>query len=105
MLIKADIKEAYWIVLIHPLDKRLLGVQWREEVFIDKMLSFGLYLASKFFLQLQMHITHSLHYVDDYIIINYSIDKALIQRGILTSTLSSWGILLSISSWRALVLI
>lgn len=47
MLIKADIKEAYWIVLIYPLDKQLLGVQWREEVFIDKMLSFGLYSASE----------------------------------------------------------
>ena len=43
---KTDIKEDYWIVLIHPLDKQLLGVQWREEVFIDKMLSFGLYSAS-----------------------------------------------------------
>ena len=52
-----------------------------------------------------MHITHSLHYMDDYIIINYCINKALIQRGILKSTLSSWGILLSIPSWRALLLI
>ena len=42
LLVKADIKEAYWMVPIHPQDHRLLGVQWRGEIFIDRMLPFGL---------------------------------------------------------------
>ena len=37
-------------------------------------------------------ITHSLHYLDDYIMVTDSIDKVLIQRDILTSTFESLGV-------------
>ena len=49
LLVKADIKEAYRMVPIHPQDQRLLGVQWRGEIFIDRMLPFGLRSAPKYF--------------------------------------------------------
>ena len=49
LLVKADIKEAYRMVPIHPQDQQLLGVQWRGEIFIDRMLPFGLHSALKIF--------------------------------------------------------
>ena len=42
-------------------------------------------------------VTHSLHYLDDYIIVSNSIDKALVQRDILTSTFESLGVPLEYS--------
>ena len=103
LLIKADIKEAYWMVPIHPQDQWLLGVQWRGEIFIDRMLPFGLRSAPKIFsvvadaLQWILSIkgiTHSLHY---YIMVTDSLDKALIQKNILTSTFESLGVPLEYS--------
>ena len=38
MLAKMDIKEAYRIIPIHPDDRYLLGMQWEDDVFIDKTL-------------------------------------------------------------------
>ena len=72
MLVKADIKEGYRMIPIHPQDQRLLGVQWRGEVFIDRMLPFGLRSAPKIFSAVAdalqwilavKEITHSLHYL------------------------------------------
>ena len=48
-MIKADIKEAYRMVPVHPQDRWLLGVQWEGEVFVDRMLPFGLRSAPKIF--------------------------------------------------------
>ena len=47
--VKADIKEAYRMVLVHPQDQHLLGVQWESAVYIDKVLPFGLRSAPKTF--------------------------------------------------------
>ena len=41
---KSRHKEAYQMIPIHPQDQWLLGVHWRGEVFIDRMLPFGLCL-------------------------------------------------------------
>ena len=42
-------------------------------------------------------ITHSLHYLDNYIMVTDSLDKALIQKDILTSTYESLGVPLQYS--------
>ena len=52
-MVKADIKEAYRMVPIHPQDQPLLGIMWEDSVYIDKTLPFGLRSAPKIFLQLQ----------------------------------------------------
>ena len=39
---KADIKEGYRMVPVHPEDQYFLRVQWGDFIFIDKMLPFGL---------------------------------------------------------------
>ena len=75
MLAKVDIKQAYRNVPVHPNDRPLL---WRGQVFIDKVLPFGLRSASIIFsaiadaLQwiIQVHGVKCLfHYLDDFITI------------------------------------
>ena len=108
MLVKADIKEAYRMIPIHPQHQRLLGVQWRGEVFIDRMLPLilayvqhpNIFSAVADALQWILAVkgvTRSLHYLDDYIIVSNSIDKALVQRDVLTSTFESLGVPLEYS--------
>ena len=41
-LAKVDIKQAYRLVPVHPADRRRLGVQWQNTVYVDKCLPFGL---------------------------------------------------------------
>ena len=42
LLVKADIKEAYRMVPIHPSDQHLLEIQWEDSIYIDRMLPLGL---------------------------------------------------------------
>jgi len=46
-LVKLDLKDAYRIVPAHPADFPLLGIRWRERVYIDRALPFGLRSAPK----------------------------------------------------------
>ena len=48
-LVKADIKEVYRMVPVHPEDQHLLGVLWEGIVYVDKILPFGLCSAPKIF--------------------------------------------------------
>ena len=41
-LIKMDLKDAYRIIPVHPQDHHLLGIQWNNQVFVDRSLPFGL---------------------------------------------------------------
>ena len=49
LLAKLDLKNAYRNVPIHPDDCMLLGVQWKEQVYVDSALPFGLRSAPKIF--------------------------------------------------------
>ena len=44
-LVKADTKEAYRMLPIHPEDQALLGVQWEGIIYTDQALPFGLQSA------------------------------------------------------------
>lgn len=48
-LAKFDIMSAYRLLPVHPTDRPLLGVMWRDAQFVDGMLSFGLRSAPKIF--------------------------------------------------------
>ena len=41
-LAKIDIKQAYRNVPVHPEDRHLLGMAWNDEIYLDKVLPFGL---------------------------------------------------------------
>ena len=47
LLAKLDIKSAYGNIPMHPDDRHLLGIQWRDRLFIDTCLPFGLCSAPK----------------------------------------------------------
>ena len=78
LLVKADIKEAYRMVPVHPDDHCLLGVKWEEAIYVDERLPFGLRSAPKIFSAIadaiQWILDHqgvgpSLHYLDDFILV------------------------------------
>lgn len=73
---KADIKQAYRIVPVHPEDRHLLGVQWQGEVIIDKVLPFSLRSAPIVFtavadalqwIMVRQGVRNVAHYLDDFI--------------------------------------
>ena len=76
LMAKADIKQAYRIVPVHPDDRHLLSVQWEGQVLVDKVLPFGLRSAPLIFTALadalQWIMTRRgvypvFHYLDDFI--------------------------------------
>jgi hypothetical protein len=48
-LAKFDIESAYRLIPVHPDDRPLLGMWWREKTYIDSALPFGLRSAPKIF--------------------------------------------------------
>ena len=77
LMAKLDLKDAYRMVPVHPHDRSLL-VQWKEGIFIDGTLPFGLRSAPKIFsavadgLIWMVHsegFVHSLHYLDDFLLL------------------------------------
>ena len=77
-LAKIDIKNAFRLIPVHPTDRHLLGMQWKDGIYIDTCLPFGLRSAPKLFNILaefmawilkQQGISHLLHYLDDFLIL------------------------------------
>ena len=76
LMAKADIKQAYRMVPVHPDDRHLLAVQWEGQTYIDKVLPSGLRSAPLIFtaiadaLQWMMSekgVRPVFHYLDDFI--------------------------------------
>ncbi len=76
LLAKMDIKQAYRNIPVHPDDRYLLGMEWKNEVYIDTTLPFGLRSAPLIFsavadaLQWVMEkegVSWLAHYIDDFI--------------------------------------
>ena len=75
-LAKLDVKQAYRMVPVHPMDRLLLAMKWRGKTFIDKALPFGLRAAPLIFtaiadaLQFMMEARGAnpvFHYLDDFV--------------------------------------
>ena len=72
---KVDLESASLVVLVHPDDHHLLGMAWRDGVYLDTALSFGLRSAPKIFSAIadaflwamyEAGLTFSFHYLDDF---------------------------------------
>ena len=105
-LVKADIKEAYRMLPIHPHDQFLLGVQWEGTVYTDRALPSGLRSALKIFsavadalhwILVQKGVNNLLHYLDDFIFVAESLDEAKKNMQILVTTFASLGVPLETS--------
>ena len=75
-LAKIDIKNAFRLLPVHPADRHMLGMKWRNQVYIDACLPFGLRSAPKLFNVLadllswilqNKGVSPLLHYLDDFL--------------------------------------
>lgn len=76
LLAKIDVKSAFRLLPVHPADWHLLGMEWRELIYIDNCLSFSLRSAPRLFNILEellswivksKRISFSIHYLDDFL--------------------------------------
>ena len=77
LLAKIDIASAFRIIPVHPEDCHLLGMKWKNEIYIDKQLPFGLRSAPILFNALadalewilrERGISNVIHYLDDFLV-------------------------------------
>ena len=89
------------MIPIHPDDQSLLGVRWKDAMYIDKALPFGLRSASKIFtavadalqwILIKQGVKIVLHYLDDFILVAGSLVEANCQKDILISTCKALGV-------------
>ena len=101
LLVKADVKEAYRMIKVHPDDCHLLGVQWENSVYIDQTLPFRLRSAPKIFsaaadviqwILLNQGIHNLLHYLDDFILVAKDYAEATAQKNILIKVWEKLGV-------------
>ncbi len=87
---KADLKSAFRLCPVSPIDWPLLGIHWRGQFFVDKCLPFSLrsspYLfnlladALQWCLQHHFAVLHSFHYLDDFFFAGPADTLALLIR-------------------------
>ncbi len=77
MLAKFDVSGAFRTVPVHPDDCHLLGMHWRDSIYVDKVLPFGLRSAPKLYNAIAdgllwnlLHIDHvvGIYYLDDFLL-------------------------------------
>ena len=75
---KINIKSAYHIVPVHPVDRHLIATSWNGQIYVDGALPFGLRSAPKIFtavadtfefIMKQHGIEWVWHYLDDFVTI------------------------------------
>ena len=74
---KAGLKDAFWILPIHPSDYRLLGFSWQDKIYYDRALPMGCSVSCRVFEELSKSIEWILinkfqvstmsHILDDFI--------------------------------------
>ena len=76
LLAKIDIKSAFRLLPVHPADRHMLGMQWKDGVYIDTCLPFGLRSAPKLFnilseflawIAKESNVSFLIHYLDDFL--------------------------------------
>ena len=76
VMVKLDIKDDYRMVLVHPEDRRFLGVSWQGQLYIDCQLPFGLASSPAIFNSVAkalewilraQGVSHIIHYLDDFL--------------------------------------
>ena len=76
LLAKLDLQSAYRVIPVHPVDRKLLAVTWKDNVYLDAALPFGLRSAPKIFsavadallfVMLKNGVGEAIHYLDDFL--------------------------------------
>ena len=75
---KIDIKAAYRLIPVSPHDRRFLGMEWNNGIYVDGMLPFGVRSAPKIFSAVadavewcvaKENVNNIYHYLDDFVVI------------------------------------
>jgi len=75
---KMDIEQAYRNIPVAPCDRRLLGLEWQSQTYVEKVLPFGLRSAPIIFsavadallwIMTRRGVSWAIHYVDDFLTI------------------------------------
>ena len=78
LIAKTDIKAAYRLIPVHPIDRKWLGMKWEGKIYIDRMLPFGLRSAPKVFNSVadavewcvaREGVDYVFHYLDDFAVV------------------------------------
>ena len=78
LMAKMDIEQAYRNIPVAPSDRRLLGLEWQSQAYVDKVLPFGLRSAPLIFsavadallwIMQRRGVSWAIHYVDDFLTI------------------------------------
>ena len=87
LMARFDVVSAYRNVAIHPQDRSLLGMKWRDKYYVDMALPFGLRLAPYIFTSIadmvEWILTHNYgvdflcHYLDDFITLGLPASRTL----------------------------
>ena len=89
LLSKVDIQSIFRLLPVYLVDRYLLGMQWKDRLFIDTCLPFGLQSAPKLFSILtyllawilqQQRVTQLLHYLDDFLFIGPPSSNTCLQH-------------------------
>ena len=76
LMAKVDIQSAYRLIPVHPADRQVLGVLWKDKLYVDVMLPLGVRSAPKIFTAAadaiewcvrQRDVSYPEHYLDDFI--------------------------------------
>ena len=76
LLAKIDVKSVFRLLPVHPADRHLLGMEWRDLVYVDNCLPFGLRSAPRLLNLLaellswivsSKGISFTIHYLDDFL--------------------------------------
>ena len=124
LMAKFDVESAYRNVPVHPSDRHLLGMKWRNQYYVDLALPFGLRSAPFIFNAIadlvEWILVHSyqipdlLHYLDDFITMGppessqcahnlraaLAVCKRFTQASVWAPRLCSWS---SVLSWTLLI--
>ena len=78
LMAKMDIEQAYRNIPVAPSDRRLLGLEWQSQAYVDKVLPFGLRSAplilsavadALLWIMQRRGVSWAIHYVDDFLTI------------------------------------
>ena len=101
LMAKTDVKSAFRIIPMRPTDRWLLGMEWKGNLYIDKVLPFGLKSTPKIFnavadaiqfAGLTQGIQWIVHYSDDYLILGAHLEQCQQALEILQGVCQDMGI-------------
>ena len=90
-LAKINIKNPFRLIPLHSTDRHLLGMQWKDGIYIDTCLPFGLRSAPKLFnilaefmagIMKQQGISPLLHYFNDFLILTLTLFSYLLASSL-----------------------